>query len=113
MYPSGLWRGYWEQPAFGRQPMRKLELRFADGVVEGEGHDIIAPFTFRGTYDERGNVVMVKHYVGKPLVIYRGSYDGEGTIFGTWSIGDFWKGPFALSPVRSAAPPNAPIQDIT
>lgn len=112
MYPSGLWRGYWEQPVFGRQPMNDFTLRFAGGAVEGEGHDIVGRFTFRGRYDDRGNVVMVKQYLGRHRVHYRGVYDGEGTIFGTWNIGDRFSGPFALSPVR-AAPPDIPIQDIT
>ena len=113
MYPSGLWRGYWDQPAFGRQPMNDLVLRFAGGVVEGEGRDFVGRFTFHGSYDDRGNVVMVKQYLGKHRVLYRGSYDGEGTLFGTWSIGDRFSGPFALSAVRSTAAPDAPIQDIS
>jgi hypothetical protein len=112
MYPSGLWRGYWEQAIFGRQPMNDFALRFADGVVEGEGRDIVGRFTFRGSYDDRGNVVMVKQYLGAHRVLYRGCYDGEGTISGVWSVGDFWTGPFALSPVRSRPARDAPIQDI-
>ncbi len=35
MYPSGVWRGYWEQPMLGRQAMSDFTLRFGDGVVEG------------------------------------------------------------------------------
>lgn len=112
MYPSGLWRGYWEQPVFGRQPMRDFLLRFSGEKVEGEGRDIIGRFTVRGTCDDRGNVVMVKQYIGRHRVFYRGVYDGEGTIYGTWSIGEHFSGPFALSPVRSA-PPDAPIRDIS
>ena len=112
MYPSGPWRGYWEQPIFGRQPMNDFNLRFAGGAVEGEGRDVVGRFTVRGGYDDRGNVVLVKQYVGRHRVHYHGVYDGEGTIFGTWKIGDRWSGPFALSPVRGAAP-DLPIQDIT
>ena len=29
-------------------------------------------------------------------MLYLGSYDGEGTITGRWSIGPSWSGPFAL-----------------
>ena len=112
MYPSGLWRGYWEQRAFGRQPMNDFMLRFAGGEVQGEGRDIVGRFTVSGSYDERGNVVLLKQYLGKHRVLYRGVYDGEGTIFGTWSIGEFWSGPFALCPVRSLPTHDAPIQDI-
>ena len=113
MYPSGLWRGYWEQPIYGRQLMNDFTLRFADGVVEGEGRDIVGRFIIAGTYDDRGAVVLVKQYLGRHRVYYRGAYDGEGIIFGTWSIGEFWSGPFALSPVRSPLAGDAPIRDIS
>ena len=43
----------------------------------------------------------------------RGSYGGEGTIFGHWSIGDSWSGPFALSPDRSLRPPDLPVVTIS
>jgi hypothetical protein len=100
MYPSGAWRGFWQQKGWGQQLMHDLQLRFEGGVIEGEGRDIIGPFTFRGKYDNRGSVTLVKQYLGRHSVLYRGSYDGEGTIFGTWSIGEIWSGPFALSPIR-------------
>ncbi|HYM89666.1 MAG TPA: hypothetical protein VES92_11195 [Nitrospiraceae bacterium] len=32
---------------------------------------------------------MVKRYVGKHLVEYLGTYDGEGTLWGEWRIGPF------------------------
>ena len=115
MYPSGLWRGYWEQPFLGRQPMNDFTLRFAGGAVEGGGRDIIDRFTFSGTYDEQGNVVLVKQYIGKHKhqVLYRGSYDGEGTIHGTWSIGELWSGPFALSPSPRRPADDSAIQEIS
>jgi hypothetical protein len=109
MYPSGPWRGYWEQEFWGRQPMHDLELRFAHGTVRGAGTDCIGPFTFDGQYDNRGTVTMIKQYVGRHQVLYRGTYDGEGTIFGRWSIGQLWSGPFALSPADFAVPADAPI----
>jgi hypothetical protein len=73
-----------------------LVLRMGEGRIEGEGDDCIGPFTFGGHYDEQGHVVMVKQYIGRHQVLYEGSYDGEGTIFGHWSIGPLWTGPFAL-----------------
>ena len=112
MYPSGTWRGYWEQEVYGRQPMGPLRLRFADGRIEGEGRDIIGPFTFEGEYDDRGRIHMVKQYLGLHRVLYEGSYDGEGTIFGQWSIPPFWSGSFALSPVAGKPPPDAPIESL-
>jgi hypothetical protein len=113
MYPSGRWRGYWEQDFYGRQPMHNLVLRFADGRVEGEGVDVIGRFTFQGEYDDVGSITLLKQYVGKHQVWYQGRYDGEGTIFGEWSISEWWRGPFALRHESFAAPADAPILTIS
>jgi hypothetical protein len=113
MYPSGRWRGHWEQACWGRQAMRELALHFAEGRVSGKGVDVIGPFTFAGEYDDRGNVVLVKQYVGRHQVLYRGRYDGEGTIHGQWTIGEDWRGPFALSPEGHHADADAPILAVT
>ena len=83
--------------------MRKLVLRFSAGEVEGSGTDLIGPFTFQGTYASDGSVTLVKHY-RRHNVQYKGTYDGEGTIFGEWSIGKFWRGKFALTPEEFTAP---------
>ena len=112
MYPSGLWNGYWEQPPYGRQPMHDFVLRFADGTVIGEGRDMIGPFRIEGAYDEHGAVKFVKQYIGRHKVLYDGMHDGEGTIFGHWSIPPIWSGTFALRPVGAQADPALPIQTI-
>jgi hypothetical protein len=112
MYPSGTWRGYWEQTGWGRQPMRDFVLRFADGRITGGGRDVIGPFTITGEYDAQGAIVLVKQYVGRHRVLYRGRYDGEGTIFGEWFIPPLQSGTFALSPVQAAPSPDAPIEEI-
>src|SRR5262249_35068467 len=112
MYPSGPWRAYWEQLGWGRQVMHDLVLRFAGGAVEGEGRDCIGRFVFRGKYDRRGVIRMVKQYLGRHQVLYEGTYDGEGTIFGRWSIGDLWSGPFAMTPTVAPPDPDAPIQSL-
>jgi hypothetical protein len=74
----------------------RLTLRLGDGQIDGEGDDCIGAFTFHGHYDERGQVSMVKQYIGQHQLRYNGTYDGEGTIFGTWSFSPAWTGPFAL-----------------
>jgi hypothetical protein len=111
MYFSGAWRGYWEQAGFGRQSMFDLTLQFDGGSITGEGYDCIGAFTFAGEYDEQGSVYLVKQYIGRHKVAYNGRYDGEGTIFGHWSIGEFWSGPFALRPEKFAVA-DAPILTI-
>jgi hypothetical protein len=112
MYASGLWNGYWEQAQYGRQPMHDFVLRFADGIIRGEGHDVIGPFRIEGAYDDRGTVKFVKQYIGKHKVLYEGLHDGEGTILGHWQIPPFWEGTFALRPVHSQADPSMPIRTI-
>lgn len=113
MYPSGRWRGHWDQEVWGRQAMHDLTLHFAAGRVTGRGVDVIGPFTFAGEYDDRGHVALVKHYLGRHQVLYLGRYDGEGTIHGEWSIGEGWRGPFALSPEGHAADADAPILTVS
>jgi hypothetical protein len=56
---------------------------------------------------------MVKQYLRKHQVHYQGVYDGEGTIFGQWSIPPCWSGAFALSPVVGRPPADAPIEDLS
>lgn len=112
MYPSGSWRGYWDQEVWGRQAMRPLTLRFHNGRIEGEGRDAIGAFTFVGDYDDRGTIQMVKQYLGGHQVLYRGTYDGEGTLFGEWRIPPLWSGSFALSPIFGTALEEAPIEDL-
>jgi hypothetical protein len=92
--------------------MGPLVLRFHGGVIEGEGRDIVGPFTFEGEYDPHGAIRMVKQYLGRHQVIYQGTYDGEGTIFGQWRIPPFWSGTFALSPVVGKALADAPIEEL-
>ena len=113
MYPSGRWEGFWVQEQYGRQAMEAFTLRFAGGEISGHGRDVIAPFTFRGTYDERtGIVLMEKQYLGRHRVTYRGRPDGEGCIQGTWHIGELGSGPFLIRPVVGRPRGDEPIQEI-
>lgn len=111
MYPSGLWRGFWEQQFYGRQFMEDFTLRFNDGVITGGGRDIIGIFVIKGEY-ETGKISFVKQYIGRHQVIYTGQYDGEGSIHGTWVIPGEGTGPFSLSPSPYQAKPDDPIQEI-
>jgi hypothetical protein len=77
--------------------MQDVVLSFADGVISGEGYDCIGRFEFRGNCDPQGVVVMLKQYVGSHQVLYQGQYDGEGTMFGHWTIGPVDSGEFLLS----------------
>jgi len=115
MYPSGEWRGFWEQPHLGRQPMRAFLLQFAAGQVTGRGVDLIGPFQISGHYEAtNGQIRFVKQYLGKHRVEYVGQPDGEGSIGGTWYIRDRsgkaeYQGPFLIQPVLPAATDEDPI----
>ena len=78
--------GWWEQEEFGRQPMQQLQLKFEGHQLAGSGVDIIGPFALHGTL-ENANLAIVKRYIGQHSVDYIGTYDGEGTMHGMWSIG--------------------------
>lgn len=77
--------GWWEQDGMGRQPMGALQLGFEDQRIVGAGTDVIGDFTLQGGLKE-SNVTIVKHYVDAHSVDYRGTFDGEGTLQGVWSI---------------------------
>ena len=113
MFPSGVWRGFWEQKEFGRQPMEAFQLYFRGGEVTGHGRDVVGRFTFSGEYDERtGRVTMVKQYLGRHQVHFDGRPDGEGCILGTWSIPPIWSGPFLLRPEVPRPTGDEPIHEI-
>ncbi len=113
MYPSGQWDGFWFQEAFGKQKMTAFALRFSNGKITGEGGDVVGRFTFAGTYDiEKGDIAMVKQYIGKHRVHYSGKPDGEGCIGGTWMVEGVWKGPFLLRPVIQRPRGDEPIEEM-
>lgn len=88
--PTTMWmscEGWWEQRGCGRQPMDDLRLAVGDGQIRGSGHDIIGPFVLAGSLENGASVVIEKTYLGRHLVLYLGSYDGEGTMSGEWRIG--------------------------
>lgn len=77
--------GWWEQDGLGRQMMEPLQVRFEDDHLVGAGTDVIGDFTLRGVIRD-STVTIVKQYVGAHSVDYPGTFDGEGTLQGLWSI---------------------------
>lgn len=77
--------GWWEQAGFGRQLMHALRLTFDDAVIKGQGRDLVGPFTISGTL-VGGRVFLEKQYFQAHAVNYSGTFDGEGTLQGMWSI---------------------------
>jgi hypothetical protein len=68
-------------------------------------------FVIKGDYTP-GEIRFVKQYLGRHQVIYTGTYDGEGSIHGTWVIPGDTSGPFSLSPSPMQVNPDDPIQEI-
>lgn len=81
--------GWWEQEGYGRQLMTDLRLAFQEGLIKGEGVDVIGPFLFLGKLTEEGQVSLIKQYLGQHSVDYLGQYDGEGELAGIWQIDGF------------------------
>lgn len=87
MKSTGNWEGWWEQDVYGRQRMNPLVLTFTDGKIQGSGKDIVGPFTMTGVLRD-GQVVIHKQYVDRHATKYVGQFDGEGSMQGSWHIGD-------------------------
>jgi hypothetical protein len=94
--------GWWEQKGLGRQPMEDLVIEFSTGLIRGSGRDVVGDFEMYGTMENDGRVKIVKQYVGRHQVVYSGSYDGEGTMFGTWLI-EMLTGSWSIKLLRAAA----------
>jgi hypothetical protein len=81
--------GWWEQVYHGRQPMDDLQLAVDGRCLDGVGTDIIGPFTLQGLISDDGRVSILKDYVGRHSVRYEGQHDGEGRMWGVWSLPGF------------------------
>ena len=120
MYPSGVWKGFWQQDGWGRQPMEAFRLKFGGGEITGGGFDVVGRFVFAGRYDERtGAVTLVKRYLGKHAVVYVGEPDGEGCIGGEWAVDEDYfgtrfvsRGPFLLKPELPEPTGDEPVEEI-
>ncbi len=87
-FPSGQWTGFWMQRSVFRDERSWMELilRFAEGIVEGEGRDRIGEFTISGKYNvESGEVVFTKRHPTHD-VAYRGWAELDKGIWGLWEL---------------------------
>jgi hypothetical protein len=87
----------------GRHRM-ELHLNFRQGIMTGEGRDMIGQFLIRGKYKvEDGKCAWTKRYVGKHDVAYQGYNEGKG-IWGVWEIPPFHRGGFHIWPTAMGDP---------
>jgi hypothetical protein len=96
--------------------MHEFQLHFKNGTIRGGGTDVVGQFHFSGAYDVKtGQVLLIKQYIGKHAVRYRGEPDGEGCIQGTWeitSIAGSVSGPFQMRPRLPRAGGDEPISEV-
>ena len=85
-FPSGPWLGFFLMAHMPGRHMMELQLSFHEGVMTGEGRDMIGLFLIRGKYKlDDGKCRWTKRYVGKHDVAYQGYNEGKG-IWGLWEI---------------------------
>lgn len=93
---------------------------FRGTAVSGSGTDVVGRFVVSGECDPAtGAVVLVKQYLGKHRVVYRGRPDGEGCIGGEWTVTEAYfgreyvtRGPFLLRPQLPDPAGDEPIQEV-
>lgn len=111
-FPSGPWVGYFLQAEIppGKHGM-ELRLTFKNGVMTGEGRDLIGDFLIRGKYQvEDGKCWWTKRFIGKHDVFYQGYNEGKG-IWGTWEIPPSWKGGFYIWPEAMGDPTRQRLRE--
>ncbi|MBK8095589.1 MAG: hypothetical protein IPK26_00670 [Planctomycetes bacterium] len=100
-FVSGRWLGYYEQMR-QRFPQEQT-MEFADGMVRGDGLDMIGTFKIEGQYRHDGGIARVgwiKTYDGGHSVLYMGTFDGRW-ILGEWELSGHTDG-FGFAPEHIA-----------
>ena len=103
-FPSGPWRGFFLMAVLPGRHQMELHLTFRQGVMTGEGRDLIGPFLIRGKYNiDDGKAHWSKRYIGKHDVAYQGYNEGKG-IWGMWEIPPSNRGGFRIWPTAMGDP---------
>jgi hypothetical protein len=103
-FPSGPWQGFFLMAHWPGRHTMELHLTFRQGVMTGEGRDMIGPFLIRGKYNtDDGKCHWSKRYVGKHDVAYQGYNEGKG-IWGIWEIPPTLRGGFHIWPTAMGDP---------
>ena len=90
----------------------ELDLNFRQGVMTGEGRDMIGPFLIRGLYSiDDGKCAWTKRYIGKHDVAYQGYNEGKG-IWGLWEIPPTWRGGFHIWPTAMGDPTAPKLAEV-
>jgi hypothetical protein len=109
-FPSGPWQGFFLMAHLPGRHKMELHLTFRQGVMTGEGRDMIGPFLIRGKYHvDDGKCSWSKRYIGKHDVAYQGYNEGKG-IWGLWEIPPTWRGGFHIWPTAMGDPTNPKLK---
>lgn len=87
--------GWWEQDGLGRQPMTDLVIEIGDGQLNGDGEDIVGPFSLTGHIQEDA-LFIHKQYHGQHAIDYHGTSVGEGIYCGDWSWSGYVGGKWSI-----------------
>jgi hypothetical protein len=103
-FPSGPWQGFFLMAHWPGRHTMELHLHFHQGVMTGEGRDLIGDFIIRGKYNiNDGKCHWTKKYINKHDVFYQGYNEGKG-IWGIWEIPPDFRGGFHIWPTAMGDP---------
>jgi hypothetical protein len=110
-FPSCPWQGFFLMAHWPGRHTMELDLTFHQGVMTGEGRDMIGPFLIRGKYNiNDGKCHWSKRYVGKHDVAYQGYNEGKG-IWGVWEIPPTFRGGFHIWPTAMGDPTSPKLTE--
>jgi hypothetical protein len=110
-FPSGPWQGFFLMAHLPGRHRMELHLSFQQGVMTGEGRDMIGSFLIRGKYNlDDGKCSWSKRYIGKHDVAYQGYNEGKG-IWGLWEIPPTWRGGFHIWPTAMGDPTSPKLAE--
>ena len=68
------------------------EFILKNGDIESKGKDVVGEYLMQGKYDNTGNVNMLKQYIGKHSVNYKGiiAFNSKGSEINSFKINGKW-----------------------
>ncbi len=110
-FPSGPWQGFFLMAHWPGRHAMELHLSFHQGVMTGEGRDMIGEFLIRGKYNlDDGKCHWTKRYIDKHDVFYQGYNEGKG-IWGIWEIPPTFRGGFHIWPTAMGDPTSPKLTE--
>jgi hypothetical protein len=101
--------GWWQIGNGDRAPITDVQLFFYEGRFSGSGIDQTGCFALHGKWLDGVNLSIRKHYGAIPGANLIGEYDGEGTMFGTWTSDDGQTGSWSIRMTGEIQPPNEAV----